>query len=78
MEYKCRSCREVTSLPPRAKFCPVCGSSSLILMVREQTEPHQKETIGVYRSATINDSESVLATLKETIVEEEDQPRRKR
>ena len=77
MEYKCGNCREVSRLSPKAKFCPFCGSSSLILVVKEQAEPHQKETVGVYNTATINDSESVLAALKETITEEEDQPRHK-
>jgi hypothetical protein len=52
MEYKCGSCREVSLLSPRAKFCPVCGSSSLILVVKELAEPAQKETVGVYKTAT--------------------------
>jgi len=82
MEYKCGSCREISSLSPRAKFCPVCGSSSLILVVKEQAEPTQKETVGVYSSATIDVSYSKVATLTEsepdvTPKEEEDRPRRR-
>ncbi len=74
MRYKCGSCREVSSLSPKAKFCPVCGSSSLILRIQELVEPAQKETVGVYKSATMQDAifEEVPA-----IKEEEDRPRLK-
>ena len=90
MEYKCGSCREVSALSPRAKFCPVCGSSSLILVVKEQAEPHQKETIGVYNSATMKATvenalisgshytEIVENTEPPATKEEEDKPRRRR
>lgn len=87
MEYKCGSCREVISLSPKAKFCPVCGSSSLILVVKEQAEPHQKETVGVHKTATSrlevdlpSGAVSVIVDSEpDTITkEEEDRPRRKR
>jgi hypothetical protein len=82
MEYKCGSCREVSTLSPRAKFCPVCGSSSLILVVKEQAEPTQKETVGVYKTATIANqftlSQSTEPELDTIVKEEEDRPRRKR
>jgi hypothetical protein len=92
MEYKCGSCREVSALSPKARFCPVCGSSSLVLVVKELTEPSQKETVGVYNTATMK----ALAKKKEPLVsgsafveivendqlsaekEEEDKPRRRR
>jgi hypothetical protein len=54
MEYKCGSCREISLLSPKAKFCPVCGSSSLVLVVKELTEPTQRETVGVYNTATVD------------------------
>ena len=73
MEYKCDSCRETSALSPKARFCPVCGSSSLILVVKELVEPQQKETVGVYKTATVKD-ETKLAT----VIEEEDRPRRRR
>ena len=72
MEYKCGSCREISVLSPKSKFCPICGSSSLVLVVRELAEPAQKETVGVYKSATIAASEPDATT------EEEDRPRRRR
>jgi hypothetical protein len=88
MEYKCGSCREISVLSPRAKFCPVCGSSSLILVVKEQAEPTQKETVGVYKTATANVEELgpkadfwklEPGALKPPVEkEEEDRPRRKR
>jgi hypothetical protein len=84
MEYKCGSCREVSALSPKARFCPVCGSSSLILVVKEQTEPSQKETIGVYDTATIKAPTRELHSNQLTGIEpsvekeEEDRPRRKR
>jgi hypothetical protein len=92
MEYKCRSCREISLLSPKARFCPVCGSSSLVLIVKELTEPTQKETVGVYKTATMK----AIAKQKEPLVsgsafmeivendqpsaekEEEDRPRRRR
>jgi hypothetical protein len=91
MEYKCGSCREVSALSPKARFCPVCGSSSLILVVKELTEPTQKETVGVYKTATIAEETLLEPTgfigpfpmLPESepdtkTKEEEDRPRRKR
>ena len=84
MEYKCSSCREISALSPKAKFCPVCGSSSLILVVKEKAEPSQKETIGVYKSATIQEMPGMTVPeidpteLKRALEEEEDKPRRKR
>jgi rRNA maturation endonuclease Nob1 len=63
-EFNCGSCREVFVLSPRAKFCPECGSSSLNLVIKELTEPAQKETLGVYSPSDEK--------------EEEDQPRRRR
>jgi hypothetical protein len=88
MEYKCGSCREVSTLSPRAKFCPVCGSSSLILVVKELAEPTQKETVGVYKSATIAEetphfalspfSQSTEPESDNIVKEEEDRPRRRR
>jgi hypothetical protein len=91
MEYRCNSCREASSLSPKAKFCPVCGSTSLILVVKEQAEPAQKETVGVYNSATLAEGTRFGADLPSetsTVVvesepdtsekEEEDQPRRNR
>ncbi len=47
-EYKCGNCREVILLAPNARFCPSCGSTSLVLLIKELTEPAQKETLGVY------------------------------
>ena len=83
MEYKCGSCREISALSPKARFCPVCGSSSLVLVVRELVEPTQKETVGVYNTATIDASHSKTATPTESEPdvlpkEEEDRPRRRR
>ena len=69
MEYKCGSCREVSLLSPEAKFCPVCGSSSLILVVKEQAEPNQKETVGVYKSATLQPSGEVEIAVLEAVVD---------
>jgi len=46
MEYKCGSCREASFLSPSARFCPSCGSTSLILVVKELAEPAQKELSG--------------------------------
>jgi hypothetical protein len=87
MEYKCGSCREISALSPKARFCPVCGSSSLVLVVKELAEPAQKETVGVYKTATIEQPlveqmpgmtvpETEPAELKRTL--EEDKPRRRR
>jgi len=67
-EYKCGNCREVHVLSPKAKLCPNCGSSSLSLLIKELTEPTQKETLGVYSPPEPDTS----------IKEEEDQPRRSR
>jgi hypothetical protein len=84
MEYKCGSCREVSVLSPKSKFCPICGSSSLILVVKELTEPMQKETVGVYDTATMkslaNEAESLIDENIEASAEkeEEDRPRRSR
>ena len=84
MEYKCGSCREVSVLSPKSKFCPICGSSSLILVVKEQAESPAKETVGVYKSATIQESPGMTvpeiepAELKKALAEEEDRPRRRR
>jgi hypothetical protein len=87
MEYKCGSCREISALSPKARFCPVCGSSSLILVVKEQAEPVQKETVGVYKTATIATERSGFIGIIPAPVEpepdtmtkeEEDRPRRKR
>ncbi len=47
-EYKCGNCREVHLLARGARFCPSCGSTSLILVIKELTEAAQKETLGVY------------------------------
>ena len=90
--YKCGNCRETFALSLKARFCPECGSSSLILVVREQAEPNQRETVGVYKSATIADSQpeaesgffiGAFPTPSEsepdnTTKEEEDRPRRRR
>jgi len=73
MEYKCGSWREISVLSPKSKFCPICGSSSLVLVVKELAEPAQKETVGVYKTATIAESEPDIAPK-----EEEDRPRRRR
>jgi len=90
MEYKCGSCREVSALSPKSKFCPICGSSSLILVVKEQAEPHQKETVGVHKTATLGvdlGTKSEKPTIVkhefsseefDTTKEEEDRPRRRR
>ncbi len=47
-QFKCGSCQEIQNLPPKSRFCPICGSTSLNLVVKEQAEPAAKETIGVY------------------------------
>ncbi len=47
-QFKCGNCQEIQNLSPKSRFCPVCGSSSLNLLVKEQAEPAAKETIGVY------------------------------
>ncbi len=47
-EYKCGNCREVHLLARGARFCPSCGSTSLVLVIKELNEPAQKETLGVY------------------------------
>ncbi len=86
MEYKCGSCREVSVLSPKSKFCPICGSSSLILVVKEQVEPAQRETVGVYDTTTSDASTfSKVETFGEFTEtepsiqkEEEDRPRLKR
>jgi hypothetical protein len=72
-EFKCGNCREVFVLSPKAKFCPECGSSSLNLIIKELTEPAQKETLGVY-SPEADGTNAVDHDHKE----EEDQPRRRR
>ncbi len=48
-EYKCESCREVHILSPKARFCPTCGSTSLVLIIKELEEPAQKESLGVLK-----------------------------
>ncbi len=65
-EFKCGSCQEIQNLSPKSRFCPICGSTSLTLIVKEQAEPGSRETIGVYTP------EPDVA-----VVEEEDQPRRR-
>ncbi len=47
-EYKCGSCREIHLLKQGSRFCPSCGSTSLVLVIKELVEPAQKETLGVY------------------------------
>ncbi len=64
-QYACGNCRELSNLSPRARFCPVCGSTSLILIVKEQAEPAARETIGVYTPEPEPDT---------VYLEEEDQP----
>ncbi len=74
-EYKCGNCREIHILSPKARFCPNCGSSSLNLVIKELTEPAQKETLGVYTPADTTTADfSIIIDEKE----EEDQPRRRR
>ncbi len=65
-QYTCGSCRELSNLSPRARFCPVCGSTSLVLLIKEQVEPAARESIGVYTP----EPEPDLA-----FTEEEDRPR---
>jgi hypothetical protein len=81
-EYKCGNCREVFVLSPKARFCPECGSSSLNLVIKELTEPAQKETLGIYSPpasiAELEGNEAVKDTLAIDINEEEDRPRRPR
>ena len=72
-EFKCGNCKEVHVLNSRAKFCPNCGSSSLNLVIKELTEPAQKETLGVYSPEATPVPGPDLE-----IKEEEDQPRRPR
>ena len=47
-EFKCGNCQEIQNLHPKSRFCPICGSTSLNLVVKEQAEPASRETIGVY------------------------------
>jgi len=47
-EFKCGNCQEIQNLHPNSRFCPICGSTSLNLVVKEQAEPASRETIGVY------------------------------
>jgi hypothetical protein len=37
-QYQCGNCRELSLLGPSARFCPYCGSSSLILVIKEEAE----------------------------------------
>lgn len=73
-EYQCGNCREFSRLGPSARFCPYCGSTSLSLVVREETEskspvewvsPEIAEAFG----AQINQTRIVVQ-------EEEKKPRR--
>jgi LSD1 subclass zinc finger protein len=73
-EFRCGSCREILRLPPNAKFCSICGSTSLNPIVKEQAEPASRETIGVY-TPPVEARGIVLGLVSE---EEEDQPRRRR
>jgi hypothetical protein len=77
-EFKCGSCREVFVLSPKAKFCPNCGSSSLNLVIKELTEPAQKETLGVYSPRTVAPIDAGIIDTAGLVREEEDQPRRRR
>jgi hypothetical protein len=77
-EFKCGNCREVFVLSPKAKFCPHCGSSSLNLVIKELTEPAQKETLGVYSPRSEAPIHPGTIDTAELTREEEDQPRRRR
>ncbi len=52
-QFKCGNCEEIQNLHPKSRFCPICGSTSLNLIVKEQAEPAAKETIGVYTPPVI-------------------------
>ena len=87
-EFRCGSCKEISNLSQKSRYCPNCGSSSLNLVVKEQAEPAAKETIGVY---TPPPADTYTATahaflpeiVKDALIEattptlEEDQPRRR-
>lgn len=36
-EYKCGNCSEISRLGPNARFCPYCGSTSLNLVIKEES-----------------------------------------
>ena len=58
-QFKCGNCQEIQNLSPKSRFCPICGSSSLNLVVKEQAEPASKETIGVYTPSVITEETPV-------------------
>ncbi len=71
-EYKCENCREGHLLAPNARFCPSCGSTSLILLIKELNEPTQKETLGIY---TLPNFDVSSVTTEE--LTREDKPKRR-
>ena len=71
-EYKCRNCQEVHLLSRGARFCPSCGSTSLVLVIKELTEPAQKETLGVYTPPQLN-----FSTITTEELTREDKPKRR-
>ncbi len=74
-QFKCGNCQEIQKLSPKSRFCPICGSSSLNLVVKEQAEPASRETIGVYtRVGDLQVSPDYTEISPDEIVEEEDQP----
>ncbi len=79
-QFKCGSCQEIQNLSPKSRFCPICGSTSLVLVVKEQAEPSSKETVGVYTPMVAETAPAPTITEAEpdeAIVEEEDRPRRR-
>ncbi len=82
-EFRCDNCKEIHNLSQRAKFCPNCGSTSLNLVVKEQSEPSAKETIGVYtpeppspETVPFNDF-TLFAAVNTTETLEAEKPRRR-
>ncbi len=73
-QFKCGSCQEIQNLSPKSKFCPICGSTSLNLVVKEQAEPAAKETIGVYTRTDDHAEISLGDIFEDNTLEEEDQP----
>ena len=71
-EYKCGNCREVHLLARGARFCPSCGSTSLVLLIKELSEPAQRETLGVYTPPQLD-----VSTITTEQLTREDKPKRR-